>query len=565
MKIISFLNFFAALILSIHAFGQNTITTSSPVQTSFCAGGNLIVQYTSTGTFPLGCNFTAQLSDGLGNFGSPVTIGSMPINSGIIAGTIPSSTAFGVNYRVRVVADNPATIGSTSGTPIIITSTAVSATIVTTPSTAVCQGDTVSLWVTYNASYHWSTGETTQTIHVADSGTYTVTVTNFLTSCEVTSNPVHITIHPTPHVDFGPDAQFCDGQVDTLNAGAGFTSYQWSDSSTVQTVYAHNTGTYSVVVHDNFGCIGGDTIHILFHPNPNVNLGPDTNLCGNTMMLHAGAGFSTYNWNNGLSFNPNLLVANPGTYFVYVVDSNGCSARDTILVNIHAMPVINLGNDLSACGNSLVLNAGTGYSAYDWNNGMGLNQYFPVSTSGDYFVKITDQYGCNNFDTIHVDMHPLPEVNLGSDMMLSSYDSLMLDAGAGYASYHWSTGATTEAIQIHAWDYPLGIATIIVTVYDNYGCYNSDEIKLNIVSSTWNNEFDLYPNPFHDDLRLNSILNLADAKPLLYDMLGRYSAPEYSFDNSNMIIHRGDIAKGCYVLFLNKNDQLKYVGKVVIY
>ena len=535
------------------------------MQTSFCAGGNLIVQYTSTGTYPLGCTFTAELSNGLGNFSNPVVIGSMPINSGIIAGTIPSNTAFGVNYRVRVVASNPATIGTTSTTPIIITSTAVSATIVTTPSNAVCQGDTVSLWVTYNASYHWSNGETSQTIYVADSGSYTVTVTNFLTGCEVTSNPVHITVHPTPQVNLGPDIELCNGQIDTLNAGPGFTSYQWSENSTSQSINVHTTGTYSVTVNDSYGCVGGDTIHILFHNNPVVNLGPDTNLCGNTLLLNAGPGFTTYNWNNGLSFNPSFLVVNPGTYFVNVIDSNGCSNRDSILVNIHAIPHINLGNDLSACGNSVVLNAGSGYSTYNWNSGMGHNQFFPITTTGMYFVKITDQYGCSNNDTIAVVMHPLPHINLGSDLLLSVYDSLTLSPGNTFLSYLWSTGETTSSITLHGGDFPLGAHNVAVTVLDSNGCFNTDQITLNIVTSTWDNEFAFYPNPFNEALNIVSILNLTDAKPVLYDMLGRYYAPDYSYDNANMIIHRGDMAKGCYVLFLNKNDQLKYVGKVVVY
>ncbi len=565
MKRSVILTFFVFVLLSLPVIAQNTITTSTPVQTSFCAGGNLIVQYTSTGTFPLGCNFSIELSDAWGSFAAPVVVGSLPINAGIITGTIPNSTPFGVNYRVRVVADNPVTVGSQSTTPLIITSTAVSASIVTTPSNTVCQGDTVSLWVTYNASYHWSNGETTQNIHVTDSGTYNVVVTNFLTNCEVTSNPVHITVHPTPAVHLGLDAELCDGQTLPLNAGSGFTSYAWNNGSTAQSIAVHQTGTYSVSVTDNFGCKGGDTIHALFHPNPVVHLGADTILCGNTLLLAAGTGFSSYNWNNGLSFNPTYLVASAGNYIVQVVDGNGCSARDTIQVDIHAIPYINLGNDLSACGNSVVLNAGEGFVGYNWNNGQGLQQYFPVTTTGTYFVHITDPYGCSNNDTLQVVMHPLPEVNLGSDVLLSSSDTVTLDAGAGFVSYQWSTGANSESINLHGSDFSLGAHSITVTVLDNNGCFNSDEITLNIVSSTWNNEFVYYPNPFRDQLTIISVLNLRDAKPMMYDMLGRSFAPEYSFDNSNMIISKGSMAAGCYVLFLSKNDGDKYIGEVVVY
>ncbi len=555
-----------SVVLSVSAFAQNTITTASPVQTSFCAGGNLIVTYTTTGTFATGCTFTCELSDGLGNFGSPVAIGSIPLNLGVIAATIPQSTSFGVNYRVRVTANNPVTIGSSSTTPIIITSTGISASIASTPSSnTICEGDSVSLWVLNNSSYHWSTGETTQTIYVKDSGDYNVTVTNFLTNCEVTSNTVHITVHPTPHVNLGADKELCDGQTLNLNAGSGFTSYLWNTGSTTPTYLVDSTGTFSVTVHDTYGCIGGDTINTLFHHNPVVNLGPDANLCGNSILLNAGPGFSTYNWNSGLSFNPTLLVSTSGAYMVSVIDSNGCNDKDTIQVNIHAIPWINLGNDLSVCGSSITLDAGIGFTGYDWNNGLSMNRFIQVTESGTYYVKITDQYGCINSDTIAVELIGLPLINLGSDILLASTDSLVLDAGYGYSNYLWSNGAQTESIIVNGADYPLGSQIFSVTVTNEMGCINSDQIVVNIVSSTWNSEFAFFPNPFTDELKLISVLNLSGSIPVFYDMLGRYYYPQFSGVGSNMQIQRGSLANGCYMLFLSKDDELHSVGKVVVY
>jgi hypothetical protein len=556
--IISFLLFFGTV-------AQNTITTGTLVQTSFCAGGNIIVNYTSTGTFPLGCTFTAQLSDNNGSFANPVTLGSMPLNTGIITGTIPSNTPFGILYKVRVVADNPATIGSNSTTPMVITSTAATATIIANPSTAVCQGDTISLWVTYNAAYHWSTGETSQTIYVADSGTYYVTVTNYLTSCEVTSNPIHITIHPRPPVHFGPDKELCDGQSISLNAGFGYTSYLWNNGSTAQSQVVDSTGTYSVTVHDSYNCVGGDTIKVLFHHNPVVNLGKDTSLCGNSLLLTAGVGYTTYNWNNGLSFNPTLLVDSTGRYIVMVTDSNGCSDRDTIMVHIHSLPLINLGNDLSACGSSVTLDAGQGFTHYNWNNGECLNRYYPVTESGTYHVIITDQNGCKNSDSVKVVMHTLPDINLGPDIILSSGDSTVLDAGSGYMSYHWSTGATTESIVVVATDQMSGVQTYTVTVTDSFGCINSGKISVNVVSSTWNNEFVYYPNPFTDELNIVSIYDLSGSQPVFYDVLGRRSYPEFIVQSTKMTISRSSLAQGCYMFYLIKNTEPRSVGKIVVF
>lgn len=557
-------------ILNTTLLAQNTITTNAPVQTSLCAGGNIVVEYTSTGTYNLGCTFTAELSDASGSFANPVVLGSMPLNTGIIAGTIPQGTSFGFGYRVRVIASNPYTVGSTSpNPPIIITSTAATATIFSNPSTEVCQGQTVSLSVTPNSSYYWSTGETTQNITVSDSGTYKVTVTNFLTNCQVTSNPVHITVHPTPVVNLGPNIELCNGQNSTLDAGSGYATYNWSDGSSGQLLIVNNTNNYSVIVTDQFGCTNSDTVSILFHPNPIINLGNDTVLCGNSILLSSVIGYNSYNWNNGLSFNPSLLVETSGIYFLSVLDSNACYGYDTVLVDIHNLPSVNLGNDLSACGNSVVLNAGSGFSIYNWNNGLSSNQYLPVHTTGSYSVNITDQYGCGATDTINVTMFPLPDVNLGLDVQLALNNSLILDAGPGYLSYQWNTGQTTQTIQINGWDYPLGPISFTVSVIDANGCFNTDQITVTIIQSQDINEvsmqnFEIFPMPFHDILNVTYNQDLSSSKPVLTDMLGRYYYPDFTVDKSNMKINRGNLSQGYYMLFISNGKEFLVAEKILI-
>ena len=571
MKSFSYFILLTFILLSYTALSQNTITTNSPVQTSFCAGGNIVVQYTSTGTFAFGCVFTAELSDAMGNFTTPVVVGSMPLNTGVIAGTIPQNTSFGFNYRVRVVASNPYTVGSVSPTPpLIITSTAISATIVPSPSSAeVCEGNTVSLWVAYNASYYWSTGETTQTISVTDGGIYRVTVTNFLTGCEVSSNPIEITVHPTPIVNLGPNIELCNGQNSNLDAGPGYVTYNWSNGSSGQLLIVNNTNNYSVMVTDQFGCTNSDTVSILVHPNPIIDLGNDTVLCGNYIFLSSGIGYNSYSWNNGLSFNPSLLVETSGTYFLSVLDSNNCSGFDTIIVDIHNLPSISLGNDLSACGNSIVLNAGPGFSSYNWNNGLGLNQFFPVNTTGTYNVKVTDQYGCNAKDTIIVNINSLPDVNLGLDILLELNNTLILDAGSGYLNYQWNTGTTSQTLQINGWDYPLGPITFSVTVMDANGCFNSDQITITIVQPSGINEisnieFKIFAIPFSETLTVISNQNLSESKPILCDILGKYYYPEFTIDKTTLTISRGSLSTGSYILFIENNNERVWAGKLII-
>lgn len=102
----------------------NTITTgvvsAPPFLLANCAATAVgTVAFTSTDVFTGTNVFTAQLSDDIGSFASPVAIG----NSGVLTGTapggtinitIPAGTVSGTGYMIRVVSDQPAIIGSSS-------------------------------------------------------------------------------------------------------------------------------------------------------------------------------------------------------------------------------------------------------------------------------------------------------------------------------------------------------------------------------------------------------------------------------------------------------------------
>jgi hypothetical protein len=176
MKKFILLSLFFAAATSLRA---QTVITDSVIQTGTCAGSTIIVRYHTTGTFSSTNKFTAQLSNGFGQFTAPLNIGTINFNLGIIPATIPASAGFGIFYRVRVVATSPAVTGSESPNTILVTSTPLTATINAQPGTVVCPGHPVTLSATLpNATYLWSTGATTQAITVSAAGSYSVKVTD---------------------------------------------------------------------------------------------------------------------------------------------------------------------------------------------------------------------------------------------------------------------------------------------------------------------------------------------------------------------------------------------------
>ena len=113
----------------------NSVTTgavsSPPFALTSCSDTETgTVDFTSTGTFNSGNTYSVELSDGVGDFGSAMTIGSLSstANTGAINITIPAGMDAGTGYKVRVVSSNPSVTGSESSA-FTITTTCVPATL----------------------------------------------------------------------------------------------------------------------------------------------------------------------------------------------------------------------------------------------------------------------------------------------------------------------------------------------------------------------------------------------------------------------------------------------------
>ena len=60
-------------------------------------------------------------------------------------------------------------------------------------------------------------------------------------------------------------------------------------------------------------------------------------------------------------------------------------------------------------------------------------------------------FGLPNFDNaiFRLDVDPSLSVNLGNEQALCTDENLVLDAGIGYATYNWSTGAQTQTLSVN--------------------------------------------------------------------------------------------------------------------
>ncbi|MDW8274588.1 MAG: T9SS type A sorting domain-containing protein, partial [Chitinophagales bacterium] len=276
-----------------------TAPSITPVNPSFCTGQSVTLSSTvangylwSNGattqqiTVTSGGSYSVTITDANGCQVASNTVNVVQNNPVVPTITALGSTSFCTGGSVKIAVNNPSDfisfawsnnqsldtiIVTTTGSYRVTTTdqngcTAVSNTINTDVSSApkptisasgpetFCAGDSVILTSSEADSYSWSTGETTRSIVVRASGSYTVVVTN-ADQCKGvgSSNPKVITVQPKPVANFTVSQQ---GNVVTVtNTSTGATSFNWTfgngQSSTQQNPSAvtyNQNGTFTITL-----------------------------------------------------------------------------------------------------------------------------------------------------------------------------------------------------------------------------------------------------------------------------------------------------------------------------
>ncbi|MEO8148826.1 MAG: gliding motility-associated C-terminal domain-containing protein [Bacteroidia bacterium] len=333
----------------------------------------------------------------------------------------------------------------------------------------VCNGGTVQLLADSGYTYLWSTGSTDQSIIVAASGTYIVTVDN---GCGTAKDTVEITVGITPVVNLGNDTSLCAGNSITFYPPVNATLYLWNNDSTYPSFTTDTAGTFWLIATN---LCGSDTDSITVNaiiPLATVDLGNDTTFCvGDSITLNAGAGF-IYQWSNGSS-DQSIIVNTTGTYTVTV--SNVCAtATDVIQIGSETIPSVSLPNDTSLCsGTSLTINVSGNATTFLWNDGSTLD-HISVDTTGIYWVTASNKCGSASDTMIINNIYQLPKVDLGTDTSLCFEQSIHLSPGV-FANYLWQDNSTNPFYHVTQQ------GTYWVQVTDNNGCKASDTLIVDTV------------------------------------------------------------------------------------
>lgn len=319
-------------------------------------------------------------------------------------------------------------------------------------------------------TYEWTNGETTETINITETGTYAVIVTD-INGCTGTDE-IFIEMHDAPVFDFGADQNLCDESYELSALDFGFNetdfSFEWNTTETTASIVVNTGGYYELTVTDlNTGCTHTDGLEITLNEAAILTLPETASSCGEAIILDPGFidGVS-YLWSNEAT-TQTIEVTEAGIYSVWVVTPEGCSSFAQVEVSIYEAPSVDLGTDQTTCGEAVTLDAGE-FAAHEWSTGE-TTQTIEVTESGEYFVIVTDENGCTaTAESVIITINELPVVELGEDILTCDAVAT-LDAGT-WAAYEWSTGETTQTIEV----LEAGIYTVHIT--DENGCTASDEI-----------------------------------------------------------------------------------------
>ncbi len=346
--------------------------------------------------------------------------------------------------------------------------------IIVASSTVICPNDSVLLFCTQSIGNNWEGPNGPipggGSIYVTDPGQY-FTVVNDADSCGLVSNTITLFQYTTPELVASGDTFICVGDSTIISVQATNNStVDWqpplSGSSLSQVIYT--AGTYTCKITS---CGIETTASITIHSGSSqASIIGDSVLCADsTIILSGAAGLSSYLWMPGNLTTPSITVGSGGTYVLTIIDSNGCTGSDTLVVTeITVSASISTVAQGFCPGDSITLTGNPGMKSYLWSPTNDTSQNIVTYQAGSFSLLVTDSSGCQA-SAGPIEITVADSVALatqtGNNLICEGESVLLTADNTGFASYNWQPGnvsspnlTVTES------------GTYILTTVDSIGC-----------------------------------------------------------------------------------------------
>lgn len=432
-----------------------------------------------------------------------------PTNSNI--GTNPSVTVsptVTTTYTVSTSATCPAsqTVTVTVNPLPVITFSPVNPSICAGTSVTIDAGPSTNTytWAPNIGLTYLSASQDSVSASPATTTTYNVTAQT-PAGCTASST-VSVTVNPLPVLALSNDSvTICPSSTDTVNI-TGANNYAWTpmtgatllnpNGSSIE-FNSNASGTYTVVGTTTAGCSDSTTVFVQVTNNIVVDAGLPDSICPGTSTTLQGTGGTIYNWTSSPfsamvganTASPTVTPSVTTVFTVNVSNQYGCSGVDSVTVLVRALPQPNAGPDTSLCAGATINLNGSGGGNYSWNGpnitsgALTATATINPSATSDYTLTITDGFGCQNNDTVSVTVHALPNASAGADQFICGNNCANLIATGGQ-NYQWSPATDLSAPANDSTQAcPQSTINYTVTVTDQFGCVNTDDVKVTVYSA----------------------------------------------------------------------------------
>lgn len=408
----------------------------------------------------------------------------------------------------------------------------------TTPDTTICGGNSITL--TANSAftnYVWSsnvnftdtlnTSTTNNSINLTPTNSATYYIQGFTGSCSnIDSVHVNVINETTTQYPANNICRFDTLQIGILPDTSTNLTYTWTpntniSSTTIANPYVWPTvnTTYTLIVSN--GICADTLIYPINVTTVNLQANADTTIClGSSVLLTAsnGTGTGTYVW----SINPNLtpalnnpndstvtvLPVNNTTYYVQTT-INGCSARDTVLINVSSVNVTT--TNISVCNpGQYTLNATATPSnvSYQWLPApliiSGENTATPTvlaQSNTTFQVIATNSIGCSDTAIAQISISPLGLANVNAyadnDTIINGQSTtLHVSPSSGYTILWTPATGLSNVASADPIASPNSTTEYIVSLTDGQGCSRTDTVKITVIDFICEEPYIYLPNAF---------------------------------------------------------------------
>lgn len=408
---------------------------------------------------------------------------------------------------------------------------------------AQCNGGTGSIAITVDGgngtgfSFAWSGNVySTNSATSLPAGHYTITATDN-NNCETILDTA-VNEPEMPFIGAWSDIVLCEGQSYTLDAG-NYTSYQWSNGATTQTLLVSEANDYSVTVTDNQGCRSYDAVNVsIRQPYTGDKLALASVSETNSVVLRwnktanqgtasyriyrdSGEGFAfiaSVGFNSEAMYEDTTVDASEQYYSYKVTAVSNCGDESEIEA-YHRTIVL-----AAICDNNNVCNL-------NWSPYVGTTETFTYILAGDSpeTLEVVDSVLFTTYNYVQMNQY---EDGTYYRIMIKMSHPLVTDDDASYDRIY------SNIVRCGGSDDPIDPIDPPVM---------AEEFSISDISA--------YPNPFDEEITVK--FNSADVENVTYeviDALGRIVLAGNA--NDDTIVFGSELKAGIYVVRLHNGNEV---------